>query len=121
MIHFIAPLGIALVALGGCAQLTQIAPPPDAIADMTTVDERGSLAIEVAWRAAGAALEAAVDSGRLTGAAAAKADRIDARAERFVGLARAAYDAGNAADYMAAIAQAKPLIAELLRLSGHQP
>lgn len=119
--HFIAPLGVALLTLGACTPLKQIAPPPAAIADMTTVDERGALAIEVAWRAAGAALEAAVDSGRLTGAAAAKADRIDAQAERFVGLARAAYDAGNAADYMTALAQAKPLIAELRRLSGDQP
>lgn len=119
--HFIAPLGIALVTLGACAPLAHIAPPPAVIADATTVDERGSLAIEVAWRAAGAALEAAVDSGRLTGAAAAKADRIDAQAARFVGLARAAYDTGNAADYQSALRQAKPLIAELRRLSGDQP
>lgn len=116
MIHFVAPLGIALVALGGCAQLAQIAPPPAAIADSTTLDERGGLAIEVAWRAAGAALEAAVDSGHLTGAAAAKADRLDARAAHFVGLARAAYDAGNSADYWSAVQQAKPLIADLRAL-----
>lgn len=121
MIHFAAPLGIALVALGACTSLPQIAPPPAAIADMTTLDERSSLAIEVAWRAAGAALEAAVDSGRLTGDAAAQADRLDAKAGHFVGLARAAYDAGNAADYAAALRQAKPLVKQLRGLVEVRP
>lgn len=121
MIHFAAPLGIALLALGACTPLPQIAPPPAAIADMTTLDERGALAIEVAWRAAGAALEAAVDSGRLTGDAAARADRIDAQAGYFVGLARAAYDAGNAADYATALRQAKPLVKQLRGLVEVRP
>lgn len=107
----------ALLMLGACtAPLPVLAPPPASFAQATTLDERGLLTIEVAYRAAGLLLEAAVDAGRLRGADALRAERLDAQAAQAVALARAAYDAGNAADYAAAVRAADPIVTALRAL-----
>lgn len=117
---WIVPALLALLALAGCAPgltLPVTPPAPAAIAEQTTLDERAALGVEIAYRAAGALLERAIDDGRLRGGAAVRADAIDARAAAIVGAARAAYDAGNARSYAAAVAQAGPLIAALRALA----
>lgn len=109
-----------LSACGGAVPSLPLA--PETVAARTTLDERAMLAVEVSWRAAGAAIEAAVDSGLLKGDAALKVDRIDAQAGQWVGAMRAAYDAGNAQDFSTALAQAKALVGQLRDLLGiHTP
>lgn len=113
-------LGLVLaasVSLGACvASGAALPPPPIAIAETTTMDEKTSLAIEVLYRGLGGLLEAAVDGGRLKGEAAERADRIDGKIAFYVGMARAAYDAGNAQGYAEALRRARPLADELRRI-----
>lgn len=97
-------------------------PPPAAIADLTTADEKTALAIEIAYKAVGSLYEAALDSRRLSVAAVARADALDAQAHDLVRAARAAYDAGNAASYGDAVERAGPLIERLRRVvTGQEP
>lgn len=105
----------AVASLAACTG--QLPPPtPVALADTTTIDERAALTVEIAYKATGALVEAAVDAGRIKGATALRVDAIDAEAARWVGAARSAYDAGNAAGYAEAAAKAGPLIAQLRSL-----
>ncbi len=117
MTPFWLPGAIALGALAACAPVRTVTPPPAAIADLTLADERGALSVEIAYRMAGALLEAAIDTGRLRGVAARRADVIDAEAARLVGLARAAYDVGDTESYMIAVARAAPLIVQVRALA----
>lgn len=112
---------VAPLALAGCASLgvPTIPDTPGQVADQTVLDERGAIAVESAYRAAGLALEMAVDTGLLRGQAAATAATYEQRAYTAVLAARAAYDAGNATSYAAALASARSAIARaLLAVNG---
>lgn len=116
-------IALALVAplalLAGCTPGLVSTPTPGQVADRTVLDERGAIAVESAYRAAGLALEMAVDTGLLRGQAAATAATYEQRAYTAVLAARAAYDAGNATSYAAALATARQAIARaLLAVNG---
>lgn len=120
----ILKFGLALAASGSlsaCVTGVAVPPPPVALAESTTMDEKTSLAIEVLYRGLGGLLEAAIDGGRLKGEAAVRADRIDGKIAFYVAMARAAYDAGNAESYAAALKRAKPLADELRRIVAARP
>lgn len=102
MRKFILAAALAL-SLPGCATIP--AAPVD-VADTTTLDERGAIAAEVAYKAFRTAMEFATDAGMLRGAAAARAAHLDNLAYAAVGAARAAYRAGNAESYKAAVDEA---------------
>lgn len=115
---FCATSVIAMVAsLSACGPLSAPPASPGTVADATTLDERAAIAVESAYLGAGALVEAATDAGLIKGALAARVDALDARAASWIGLARRAYDAGNAGSYMQALEEAKAAIAELTRLT----
>lgn len=111
---------VPLALLAGCTPGGVVsAPTPGQVADRTVLDERGAIAVESAYKAAGLALEMAVDTGVLRGQAATTAARYEQRAYDAVRAARAAYDAGNATSYTAALANARAAIARaLLAVNG---
>lgn len=112
-------LAVALPALAGCSTFGNLPTSPSAAADQTLLDERGAIAVESAYQAAGLALESAVDAGVLTGTNAANAAALERRAYNAVLAVRAAYDAGNAADYQAALTTAREAVAAaLLAVNG---
>lgn len=118
----IAVAVLVALSVSACARTgVVLPPPPSAIAETTTMDERTSLAIEVLYRGLGGLLEAAVDGGRLKGTAAERADRIDGKLAFYVGMARAAYDAGNADSYAEALKRARPLADQLRRILAERP
>lgn len=116
------------VPLGGCALFTpsHIAntaasaadavgvPAPAIIANRTVLDEHALTALELAYKAERLALETAVDAGLLKGGNATTASTLDNRAYGALSAARAAYSAGNAATYSAALTQAKLAISQAL-------
>lgn len=104
----------APLALAACATVPSVPPAPADVADTTVLDERGAIAVESAYRAAGLALEMAADTGLLRGEAAARAARLEQRAYDAVLAARAAYDAGNAASYATALINARAAVAAAL-------
>lgn len=113
-------LFIISLLLSGCAGLggivSGIPPSPSAVADQTTLDERGAIAVEIAYQAAARAVEALTDAGLIEGAAATRVAEVDRKAFAAVQAARTAYDAGNSASYAEALAKARSEIAALLRL-----
>lgn len=110
---------LAPLALAGCATIAALPSSPDQAANATLLDERGAIAVETAYQAAGLALESAVDAGALTGADAVRAAELEQRAYDAVRAVRAAYDAGNAASYTAALANAREAVAAaLLAVNG---
>lgn len=108
------------LSLTGCAPLLaamgSIPASPSAVADRTPLDEQAALSVELAYQAANIAVSTAVDVGALRGPNAARVAELDRRAYRAVLTARAAYDAGNAGSYGAALATARSEIASLLAL-----
>lgn len=118
MRNLILVLALA-VPLAGCGLLTGIAsvpPAPVAVADRTVLDEQAALSVELAYQAATVAVGAAADAGILRGDNALKAAAIDKKAYQAVLKVRAAYDAGNATGYGAALAIARTEIGSLLAL-----
>jgi hypothetical protein len=108
--------GALALALAGCvpAELANIPAAPVAVADRTVLDERAALSVELAYSAAGRALELALDAGLVRGQAATTAAAAERRAYAAVLAARAAYDAGNARTYATAIDQARAAVAAVL-------
>ncbi len=119
MIRLLLPL-IAAALLSGCAGLGGIVSGlpsgPSTVADQTTLDERGAIAVELAYQAANKAAEALTDAGLIEGADATRVAEIDRKAFAAVQAARRAYDTGNAATYADAIREARSEIATLLHL-----
>jgi hypothetical protein len=109
----------ALLALAGCAidATSPPLPPPAAVTNGTTLDEKLALGVEATYQAARTIVEAGVDSGVIHGATAAKVAQLDNDAYRAVLATRAAYDAGNAASYAAAAASATAAISQLLAIT----
>ena len=110
---------LAVLCLGACAGLgavPSLPPNPATVADQTTLDERGAIAVEIAYQAAARATEALTDAGLIEGEAATRVAQIDRRAFAAVQTARRAYDAGNATSYADALREARAEIAALLRL-----
>lgn len=108
---------LAALALASCAPLT-VGTGPAPIADSTILDEKAALGVELAYKVARTLAETAVDVGLVkpgTPLARRVAD-ADNRAYAAVQAARAAYRAGNAASYGAAVSQALGAV-EALRVA----
>lgn len=102
MRKLILAAAFALSACSGTGGLT-IPAAPIVVADQTTLDERGAIAAEVAYKAFRSAAEFATDAGMIRGQAASRVAHLDNIAFAAVGAARAAYRAGNAESYEAAV------------------
>ncbi len=111
-----AAAAFCLCACTGLGAVSSLPPNPGTVADQTTLDERGAIAVEIAYQAAAQATEALTDAGLIDGAAAVRVAEIDRKAFAAVQAARRAYDVGNAASYADAIREARAEIAALLRL-----
>lgn len=100
------------LALAGCglSTLGNVPTSPGQVADRTVLDEQGALGVELAYKAFRTALEVAVDAGLLRGERATQAAALDNRAYAAVQAARAAYRAGNAANYQRAVTEARAAI-----------
>jgi hypothetical protein len=99
--------------LAACPATTDI-PAPNTVADATVLDERAAIGVELAYRGWRIAVETAVEAGIIRGERAAAFAETDRRLYAAVRAARAAYGAGNAADYAAAVDQANAAIAQAL-------
>lgn len=106
-----APLALAACSFAG---VESVPPNPADVADRTILDERAALGVELAYRAAGIALELAVDAGALRGEHAATAATLERRAYSAVLAVRAAYDTGNATTYANALDKARAAVAAVL-------
>lgn len=84
--------------LAGCAIRSGAVPVtfPAAPLAKTTLDERGLLALELAYKAARIGLETAVDAGQVKGERARWLAELDRKAYAFVRAARTVREAGNA-------------------------
>lgn len=104
------------LALASCTALPGIGtlPPPAAVAERTLADEQAAQGAELAYKAFRTALEIAVDTGFLKGAAAARAAELDRRAFAALGVARKAYTTANSTDYLQAVANARAAIDDAL-------
>lgn len=115
---------LLLCALSACITpgggISSLPASPAAAADQTVLDEQAMLAVELAYKAARTAAELAVDSGVLKGEAAARVAELDNTAFRAVALVRAAYGAGNAASYGAALTEARAAVGALLALTAKE-
>lgn len=114
--HLTFPLAAALaLSLTGCAGLgAMMTGGPATAANQTVLDEQGAIGVELAYKAARTALEIAVDSGLLKGDRAAKAAALDNQAFAAVTGVRAAYRAGNASNYGAAMGEARAAVTAML-------
>lgn len=119
-VFLLAPL--AALALGACAPglLAGLVPPPPpaAIAERTTLDEQALTALELAYKGGRMVAEAGVDLGLVRGEVALKVAALDDKAFRALSAARAAYRAGNAEGYAAALGEGQSAIAAVLALAG---
>lgn len=114
--RLLAPIA-ALALLGGCAGLTSaITSGPATVADQTVADERVALGVETMYQGWNAMVTTGVELGLIHGSLAGRLQDYDRRIFAAVQLARQAYDAGNAASYAQATAQASALIAEATAL-----
>jgi hypothetical protein len=110
----LAPL--ALCGCAGLSALTSLPAAPVAVANETTLDEQGALAVELAYKAARLAMETGVDAGAIRGETAVRVAELDNTAYAAVLAARRAYRAGNATSYGAALAEARGAISQMLNL-----
>lgn len=109
----------ATVASAGATVADSVGvPPPATAADRTVLDEKAMTGVELAYKAARIAVETGVDAGLIKGAAAARFAALDSQAYRALGAVRAAYRAGNAASYRAALTEAQAAIGAVLALTG---
>lgn len=106
----------AALALAGCMPEGSASLPgaPAEVADQTVLDERGATAAELAYKAARLAGEMAVDAGLIEGDRARQVAALDNTAFAALGKVRAAYAAGNAASYDAALSEFNLTIADLV-------
>lgn len=105
--------GLAL-ALSACATLPPVPTSPAAIADRTPLDEQAALAVELAYQAAGTAVLTANRAGAVPAALKPRIAAADRKAFAAVQAVRAAYAAGNAPSYAAALVSARAAVADLL-------
>lgn len=112
-------LALSAFALVGCDLPTpQIPPAPASYAGRTAIDEQARNSTELLYKAYRAYLNSQVDSGKLTGAAAAQARETNATAYRSVLIMRQAYAGANAADWLAAARSAEIAIAQAFAAAG---
>lgn len=89
---------------------------PGTIADRTVLDEQLITGAELAYKAARLAVETLTDAGLIKGQTAARVAALDEQAFAALGVARAAYRAGNAESYRAAVTQAEQAVDGIVSL-----
>lgn len=104
---------VTALALAGCLG-QPAAQPPAAAAAATTLDERAALRAEQLYQAAATTILAADRMGLVPAALRPRLAELDRRAYAAVRATRAAYRAGNAPGYAAAVAEADGAVRELL-------
>lgn len=97
--------------LPGCATIPSA---PVEVADQTVLDEQGMIFAEAAYAAARLAVEAGADAGLVKGERADRLATADRAAYAALGKLRAAYRAGNAASYEAALIEAQTAISSMI-------
>lgn len=90
---------------------------PGSVANRTVLDEQIGSAVELAYKAARLLVELGVDTGRIKGQNALKADAFIVRAYSATLAVQEAYRAGNAVSYKAAAEHATATIAQLTALA----
>lgn len=108
---YLAALPLALM---GCATLPSVPTSPGVVADSTILDEQTALATELAYQAAATALLTATRAGIIPASAKPAVRAADQRAYAAVLAVRAAYLAGNASGYAAAVAEARGALTAFL-------
>lgn len=116
--YFVFLLALPLAGCGLMRLPAALPAVPAAVANTTVLDEQAALGVELAYKAERIALETAVDANLLHGERATQAAALDDKAFAAVKIARRAYIAGNATDYVTAIAQARLAVADTLALLG---
>lgn len=102
----------ASLALGACT--TAPLPVPATVADSTILDEQAALSVELAYQAAATALLTANRAGVIPDATKPRLKAADQRAYAAVLAVRAAYRAGNATGYSAALTDARGAVTAFL-------
>lgn len=119
MKRFLLCAALALaVPIGGCHSFTSLPTSPSNAANATVLDEQLALGVEATYKAARTAMETAVDSGVLHGANATKARTLNTQAYDAVKATRAAYDAGQQDNYIAAAGKAAGIVSNLLAVTA---
>jgi hypothetical protein len=110
-------LSMSAIACAPVERVSSAVPAaPAEVADRVLLDEQGLLALELAYKAARLAAEAATDAGAVRGETAAKVARVDNAAFTALGAARRAYAAGNAPSYAAALSEGRGALEQLIAL-----
>jgi hypothetical protein len=104
-------LGLAAVSGAACSGCSILSDNQGLLAG-TPIDDKALYAVEAADFGAEAAAEAAVDSGLLKGADAAKAQSLLDQAHQALKAARDAYEAGDAKTFAARVASCQALVAD---------
>ncbi len=103
------------LGLSGCTTIAPAALQPVTYADQTKIDEQVGLTVTLAYTAAARAAALAISTGLVKDRATiARIGHLDQRAYNAVLAVRAAYEAGNSANYLSALTQAQAAIADLL-------
>ncbi len=111
---------LTLFAALACFSLTAcetVPPTPTSVASATVLDEKGAIAVETAYTLAARAAAIAIQFGGVRDpATVARIGELDRIAFDRVANVRSAYNAGNAATYDAAFAEAMTVIRSILAL-----
>lgn len=110
-------IAAAALSLCGCSTLSLPPASPQEVASQTKVDEMLLMGAEISYKAARSLAEASADAGLIDATAAVKIKAIDSQVYEWLEKARAAYEAGNATDYRAAIELATPLLTKMWALA----
>lgn len=105
-------LAVATPAVAGCVTL----PTPQNVANASTLDEKGGIAVEVAYTAAATAAALAIRTKMVDKATTDKIAALDIKAYDLVKKTRLAYDIGNATDYKIFEKQALSFISQIVGL-----
>lgn len=99
----------------GCGVTSAVVGGPVVVADQTKLDEQVGLTLTLAYTAAARAAGLAISTGLVKDTATIRhIGALDRRAYAAVVAVRSAYLAGNSANYLAAIAQARAAVGDLL-------
>lgn len=111
---------LALTPLSACATLPT---SPAVVANTTTLDEQGAIAVGLGYKIFRIAVETGINAGIIKGSLATKVAALDNQLFTAVTAVDAAYQAGNAASLATALAKANRLLASgntLLARTGSQ-
>lgn len=110
MKRFVLIGALCLAGCNGLASIPVIPANPAVVANKTILDEQAATGAELAYKTFRVGLELATDLGKVKGDKAVKLRKINTDAYNLIKRERAAYNAANATDYNAALAELRSLI-----------